>query len=110
MNSLEEYIGKGYKVSLDSSTFKELTKKFPSISIWSFKDIINVASKSEYGSKRYYNRILKLEEYFNHIADVTDYDKVLEIYKICASSYTTTDDEKIIKMHEALNSKKLTHK
>ena len=98
---MNEYLGKNYKVNLYSSVFVSLKYNNPSIVIYSEEKCINITSKYEYNLKRYYNNNLNL------IAEINDYDKVLEIYEICASSYTTTDEYKISKLIDLLNNKKL---
>ncbi len=99
---MEEYLNKNYKVNLFSSVFICLRFNDPSIVIYSRDGEINIVSKYDYNLTRYYDKQITF------IAEINGYENVEEIYDLCASSYTTTDDYKISKMIEILNSKSLS--
>ena len=64
----------GVDVYLASSTFIELTKQTPSVTLWIYEGVLNITSTKDYNSHLYYNKNA------TKICDIYDLDTIIDIY------------------------------
>ncbi len=104
MNSLDylkELYYKNFSINLSSSVFRELTLDYPSIVLWLKDNDLNITSKKDYNAYKYYDSsIIKLYE-------VSDYEKIILIYRIAAFKYKYDSEEILSNLINIFDEKEL---